>query len=274
MVKRTIRNFSLAQICESGQCFRMRVEGDNTYSVIAGERYLKIEQVKEECIFHCGETEFEEFWNTYFDLEDDYQAYIGQVQPKDVYLKNAAEFGSGIRILRQDLWEMIVSFLISQQNNIVRIRRCIDNICERYGEERVNASGERYFSFPKPEALAVLEEDALMECNLGYRSKYVVRTAKSIVSGEVCLDEIRQLPYGQAKEELLKLYGVGEKVADCICLFALHHLQAFPIDTHINQALQQHYKKGFPKRRYKGFEGVMQQYIFYYELLGKKEACK
>lgn len=274
MVKRTIGNFSLAQICESGQCFRMRVEGDNTYSVIAGERYLKIEQVKEECIFYCGETEFEEFWNTYFDLEDDYQAYIGQVQPKDVYLKNAVEFGSGIRILRQDLWEMIVSFLISQQNNIVRIRRCIDNICERYGEERVNASGECYFSFPKPEALAVLEEDALMECNLGYRSKYVVRTAKSIVSGEVCLDEIRQLPYGQAKEELLKLYGVGEKVADCICLFALHHLQAFPIDTHINQALQQHYKKGFPKRRYKGFEGVMQQYIFYYELLGKKEACK
>lgn len=270
MVKRTIDNFNLAQICESGQCFRMRAEKENTYSIIAGDRYLKMEQTREECIFHCEETEFEEFWRTYFNLEDDYTVYIGQINPKDVYLKNAAEFGCGIRILQQDLWEMIVSFLISQQNNIVRIRRCIENICEKYGEERENVYGEVYYAFPGPETLAVLEEDALKECNLGYRSKYVVRTARSIVSGEVCLEEIQQLPYGQAKEELLKLYGVGEKVADCICLFALHHLQAFPVDTHINQALQQHYKRGFPKRRYKGFEGVMQQYIFYYELLGKK----
>ena len=270
MVKRRIDNFSLAQICESGQCFRMRAENENTYSVIAGERYLKMEQREEECIFHCEETEFEKFWSIYFNLDDDYMAYIGQIHPKDVYLKNAAEFGYGIRILQQDLWEMIVSFLISQQNNIVRIRRCIENICKKYGEERVNISGEIYYSFPRPQVLALLEEDALMECNLGYRSKYVVRTAKSIVSGEVCLDEIKRMPYGQAKEELLKLFGVGEKVADCICLFALHHLQAFPIDTHINQALQQHYKRGFPKRRYRGFEGVLQQYIFYYELLGKK----
>lgn len=111
----------------------------------------------------------------------------------------------------------------------------------------------------------------LKACNLGYRSKYVVRTAKSIVSGEVDLDAIQHLPYAKAKKELLKLFGVGEKVADCICLFALHHLQAFPIDTHISQALQKHYKRGFPNRRYKGMQGVMQQYIFYYELTGDHE---
>ena len=114
--------------------------------------------------------------------------------------------------------------------------------------------------------LAELDEDALKACNLGYRSKYVVRSARSIVNGEVNLDEIREMPYKKAREELLKLFGVGVKVADCICLFALHHLQAFPIDTHIHQAMEAHYKRGFPKRRYKGIEGVLQQYIFYYEL--------
>lgn len=271
MVKRTIDNFNLAQICESGQCFRMKEETENTYSIIAGSHYLKVEQQADKCVFYCEETEFNEFWSTYFNLAGDYGFYIREINPRDRYLKNAAEFGYGIRILQQDLWEMIVSFLISQQNNIVRIRRCIENICERYGEKRVNADGGIYYTFPKPETLAVLDEDVLKECNLGYRSKYVVRTARSIVSGEVNLDAVQQMPYEQAKKELLKLYGVGEKVADCICLFALHHLQAFPVDTHINQALQQHYKRGFPKQRYKGFEGVLQQYIFYYELKGKKE---
>lgn len=272
MVRRTIDNFDIAQICESGQCFRMQSQNENTYSVIAGERYLKVAWQDGEYIFDCEEAEFEEFWKTYFNLEEDYGFYISRIHPKDLYLKHAAEFGCGIRILQQDLWEMIVSFLISQQNNIARIRRCIQNICRQYGEERINAYGEVYYTFPAPERLAVLEEDTLKECNLGYRSKYVVRTARSIVSGEVNLNEIRQMPYPQAKEELLKLYGVGKKVADCICLFALHHLQAFPVDTHINQALEKHYKQGFPKRRYQGFEGVLQQYIFYYELQGQSKA--
>lgn len=130
--------------------------------------------------------------------------------------------------------------------------------------------GETYYAFPRPESLASLEENALMECNLGYRSKYVVRTARSVVSGEVDLEQIREMSYAKAREELLKLFGVGGKVADCICLFALHHLQAFPIDTHISQALERHYKRGFPNRRYQGIQGVMQQYIFYYELFGKE----
>lgn len=271
MVRTNIDHFNLAQICQSGQCFRMYAKNEKTYSIIAGEYYLEVEQEGNACVFHCEQEEFEKIWKAYFNLEDDYIRYIEKINPRDKYLINAAEFGCGIRILQQDLWEMIVSFLISQQNNIVRIRRCIQNLCEKYGEEKVNINGEVYYTFPKPERLAVLEEDALKECNLGYRSKYVVRTARSIVSGEVELNEVRQMPYQQAKEELMKLYGVGEKVADCICLFALHHLQAFPVDTHMNQALQKHYKKGFPKRRYKGFEGVLQQYIFYYELLGEKK---
>lgn len=268
MTTREINNFSIEQICNSGQCFRMEKKAKNCYEVIAKDRYLEVSQSGSRCSFYCSEEEFEHFWKSYFDLDTDYEMYIDKINPADKYLSNAAKFGSGIRILRQDLWEMIVSFLISQQNNIVRIRRCIQNICEQYGEEKKNGSGGIYYAFPKAEVLAKLDEDALKACNLGYRSKYVVRTAQSIVQGEVDLEEIKKLSYTKAKAELLKLYGIGEKVADCICLFALHNLEAFPVDTHIKQALSAHYKRGFPKRRYKGFEGVLQQYIFYFELVG------
>lgn len=267
MVQMTLDNFDLSQICRSGQCFRMSEKGNGTYSVIAGSRYLEVKQNDRECIFYCEEDEFD-FWKNYFDLDGDYAACIGKISADDEYLKKAAEFGSGIRILRQDLWEMIVSFLISQQNNIVRIRRCIGNICERYGDEQKTPDGEVYYGFPKPESLAGLREDALMECNLGYRSKYVVRTAGRIANGETDLDAICEMTYEEAREELLKLYGVGEKVADCICLFSLHHLSAFPVDTHIKQVLGSHYINGFPKNAYSGFEGVMQQYMFYYDLCG------
>lgn len=270
MVERTIDNFNISQICDSGQCFRMTQKGDDIHSIIALGRYLEIEQHGRECMFHCSEEEYEDFWKKYFDVDEDYSYYISQINPNDNYLKEAAQFGSGIRILRQDLWEMIASFLISQQNNIVRIRRCINHICESYGEPKINFRGETYYTFPKPEKLAFLPEDALKECNLGYRSKYVVRTARSIAEGETDLGQIYHMPYEKARAELLKLFGVGEKVADCICLFGLHHLQAFPIDTHIMQALGKHYKRGFPKRRYKGYEGVMQQYIFYWELKNGK----
>lgn len=272
MVRKQIDNFSLEQICLSGQCFRMKQEDgeENRYSLIAGDRYLEIEQQGNVNTFYCDEETFEHFWKDYFDLERDYADCIGRINPRDTYLADAAFFGAGIRILRQDLWEMIVTFLISQQNNIVRIRRCIQNICEAYGEERTDGRGRLYYGFPKPEALAGLDEDALKACNLGYRSKYVVRAARSVVSGEIDLEAVRRMSYKKAREELLKLFGVGEKVADCICLFALHHLQAFPMDTHMIQALNAHYKRGFPNRRYKDIKGIMQQYIFYFELFGKK----
>lgn len=289
MVEKEIRHFSLEQICRSGQCFRMEnIEehestdscentgehgnaGGHVYRILAGDKYLKVWQNGSLCRFYCSEEAFEQFWKDYFDLENDYGAYIEKANPNDAYLNRAIAFGSGMRILRQDLWEMIVSFLISQQNNIVRIRRCISNICGKYGEKREAEDGVIYYTFPQPEALAGLPEDALKECNLGYRSKYVVRAARSVVTGEFDLEAVGGMSYRKAKEELLKLFGVGEKVADCICLFGLHHLQAFPMDTHIKQAMAEHYKRGFPNRRYRGFQGVMQQYIFYYELCGKKE---
>ena len=267
MIIKNISNFNLAQICESGQCFRMNRIGENTYSVIAADKYLEVRQQGEQCFFNCGEEMFKSFWQGYFDLDADYGAYIDKIDPEDEYLTRAASHGNGIRILHQDLWEMIVSFLISQQNNIVRIRRCIQNICERYGEQKTADNGKIYYAFPKPEVLAEATEAELFACNLGYRSKYVIKTAQSVTAGEADLDAIAKMPYEKAREELLKFYGVGVKVADCICLFALHRLEAFPVDTHIKQALDEHYPERFPFERYEGVQGVMQQYIFYEELM-------
>ena len=269
MITRTIPNLSFDQICRSGQCFRMKKLEEGHWEVIGGKRRIEVCQQGNECTFFCSEEEFENFWAGYFDLDGNYGEYIGRINPRDSYLTAAAEAGWGVRILRQDLWEMIVTFLISQQNNITRIRHCVENICSTYGDLCVDEMGNEYYGFPDPKKLAVLEENELMACNLGYRSKYVVRTARMIALGEFDLDEVRGLSYEKARARLMTLFGVGEKVADCICLFSLHQLQAFPIDTHIRQVLEKRYKRGFPNRRYKGIQGVMQQYIFYYELENK-----
>lgn len=268
MVERILENFQLSQICDSGQCFRMERKGENSFRILAGDRCLEASQKGKRCEFFCTGKEFDDFWFSYFDLGTDYREYMERINPRDRYLTEAAALGAGIRILRQEPWEMIVSFLISQQNNIARIRRCIGSLCEKYGEEKTDFRGEGYRAFPKPESLAGLEENALMECNLGYRSKYVVRAAREVAAGSFDLKRLKRLSYLAARAELMRLSGVGEKVADCICLFGLHQLEAFPVDTHIRQSLEAHYKRGFPNRRYRGIRGVVQQYIFYYELTG------
>lgn len=272
MVRLDIKNFDLEQITESGQCFRMAKAEDNRIRIISDDKYLIASQIRDSVAFDCSEDEFNSYWKNYFDLETDYDKYILSIDQDDFYLKRAAAFGSGIRILNQNLWEMIVSFLISQQNNITRIRRCISNISEKYGIQKTASDGTIYYSFPQPEAFAILNEDELMECNLGYRSKYVVRTSRMVCEGKIDLNELYRLDYEEAKSRLLELYGVGNKVADCICLFGLHKTEAFPVDTHIKKVLNEQYPKGFPFKSYKGFEGIIQQYIFYYDLRGKINA--
>ena len=162
---------------------------------------------------------------------------------------------------------MIVSFIVSQQNNIKRIRKCISLLCRRYGEEKAAASGKRYYDFPTAKALAGASFEELYACNLGYRSRYIHETAVSIAEGAVDLEAVRKMDYLAAKAELMKLCGVGIKVAECICLFALHKTEAFPVDTHISKVLTAQYPSGFPFDRYKGYAGTLQQYIFYYDLM-------
>ena len=272
MITVELDNFSLREICQSGQCFRMRETAEkNTYELIAGDKYLKASQEGSIVNFFCSDMEFICYWVPYFDIDVDYGKYIQTVNPRDSYLNAAVQCGSGIRILHQDLWEMIITFLISQQNNIARIRGCIERLCARYGE-KMESDGTEYYSFPTPEQLSAATEADLRQLGMGYRARYIVETTRSILTGEVSLDRLYQIKYYRtAKKELMKLSGVGEKVADCICLFALHHMDAFPIDTHIRQVLDEHYRRGFPNRRYRGMRGIMQQYIFYYELSGECE---
>lgn len=263
-IKIPVTNFSVAQICDSGQCFRMVPLKDGRYQVIACGRQLKLRQDGEVVTFYCERQDYEDFWKRYFDLEADYGKIIDSIDPDDAYLIRAAQFGSGIRILRQDLWEMIITFIISQQNHIKRIRKCIDTICERYG-----MPCDGFFDFPTPGALAGASEEELRSCGLGYRSRYLAGTARAIADGEVCLERLKEMGYQEAKAELLKLPGIGSKVADCVCLFGLHHLDAFPVDTHIRQVLDKWYSDGFPTGRYVGYLGVLQQYTFYYDLMGE-----
>ena len=272
MITVELDNFSLREICQSGQCFRMRETAEkNTYELIAGDKYLKASQEGSIVNFFCSDMEFICYWVPYFDIDVDYGKYIQTVNPRDRYLNAAVQCGSGIRILHQDLWEMIITFLISQQNNIARIRGCIERLCARYGE-KMESDGTEYYSFPTPEQLSAATEADLRQLGMGYRARYIVETTRSILTGEVSLDRLYQIKYYRtARKELMKLSGVGEKVADCICLFALHHMDAFPIDTHIRQVLDEHYRRGFPNRRYRGMRGIMQQYIFYYELSGECE---
>ena len=172
--------------------------------------------------FYCSQEEFVCYWVRYFDLDTDYEEYMKVANPRDKYLNAAIKAGDGIRILRQDLWEMIVTFLISQQNNIKRIRKCIETICRTYGEKKISSGGVEYYAFPTVTALSGATEEELRGCGMGYRAKYIAVTARMIESGEISLEKIYDMRYHRAKKELLKLCGVGEKVAECICLFALH----------------------------------------------------
>jgi N-glycosylase/DNA lyase len=172
--------------------------------------------------------------------------------------------GTGIRILRQDPWEVLVSFIISQNRNISAIRRSVELLAECCGELRVDVRGQEYHAFPDPAALAALDEEDLRACSLGYRAPYVHAAARAVASGECDLGALMASPATHAQETLMRLKGVGVKVASCVRLFGLHHLDAFPIDVWIRRLLEDKYPDGFPFEAYAPYNGVYQQYLFAY----------
>ena len=288
MITKALKNFNIRQIADSGQCFRMVPCDPNrsqtAYRVISGRHFLIIEQHGDEVTFHSPNDEFA-FWEHYFDLETDYDAYSRAIDPMDDYLSKAAAFGNGIRILNQDLWEMIITFIISQQKTIPAIRALVEALSEKYGTRYKippTVSGY-YYAFPTPEELNRASLDDLLALKLGYRAKYIKRTCEDICSGKLDLDRLRGMNYADSMEALLSCYGIGVKVANCICLFGLHHIGAFPVDTWIKKILLREYAPKshctghVPETRlcealiaenfskYPGFAGVLQQYIFFYE---------
>jgi N-glycosylase/DNA lyase len=265
MILKIQDDFDLKKIADSGQCFRFN-ECPDGYSVAAGSRHLFIREVGEDTYdLDCTEQEYEDFWKDYFDLDLNYSEIRARINPEtDPYLYNAAQFGRGIRILRQDPWEMLISFIISQRKNIPAIKASIEKLCEKAGH--VIAEDERYgkiYSFPTPKELSLLTMEELSACSLGYRDKYVQRAAMDVVSGAVDLEAYRELDDGELMEKLLKLFGVGVKVANCEILFGYHRLDAFPKDVWINRVLELKYPQGFPFKEYEPYNGIMQQYLFF-----------
>lgn len=266
MIQKKIKDMDLAQIADSGQCFRMERLGAGYYSLVAFGKYLEIHQEGEEFLFSCTEEEFGEVWAEYFDLETDYGKIKDSVDEEDSYLKAAVAYGHGIRILRQDLWEMIISFLISQNNNISRIRNSVALLCKRVGEEKKGINGVVYYTFPQADAIVQAGMEILGTLGLGYRDKYIFKIAQAAEEGSLDLESLGHRDYETAHRELMSQYGIGRKVADCICLFGLYHTEAFPLDTHVKKIVEAHYPQGFPAGRYQGYAGILQQYMFYYDL--------
>ena len=263
MIRRTIPHLDLAQIAASGQCFTWGRGAAGSWTIPAGERLVTACQRGEELTFSCDMAEFDAFWAGYFDLDTDYGALKASVDPADRYLTAAVAHGGGIRILRQDFWEVLVSFLISQNNNITRSTRSMALLRERYGK---STGGFR--AFPRPDGLTGVSEADFRDVGLGYRAKYLTWLSRELAGGglEALERTLSDAGDEEAERTLMGLYGVGKKVADCVCLFGLHRTDFFPVDTHIRQVLDRHYPGGFPRERYRGGLGILQQYMFYYDL--------
>lgn len=260
-------DFDLKKIAESGQCFRLNPNREGDYTLVALGRVLRLRETADGCELDCSSADFDALWRGYFDFERDYAAIRASVDPDDAFLNRACDFGRGIRMLRQEPWEMLISFILSQQKNIPAIKRCVEVLCSRYGEPIENA-GDSLFSFPSAGRLAALDERCLLDCSLGYRAKYVSAAARLVASGALNLTKIATLPDDALMEALLAVPGVGEKVANCVLLFGYHRLGRFPRDVWINRVIENEYGGLFPLARYPDTAGALQQYIFYYARSG------
>lgn len=264
MIQFRPENFDLETIAKSGQCFRMtRIPGG--YELVAAGRFLRAFQDADGfCTFECAPSDFAGFWRDYFDLSEDYGRFLRAMPEDDPFLREAARLGRGIRILRQEPFETLITFIISQRRSIPSIARAVRALCAHFGEEIAGApAGTK--AFPTPEALASQTEETLLPCALGYRAKYVLEAARRVATGATDLPALGDLPDEALCEALLGFFGVGPKVAACVMLFGFHRLSAFPRDVWINRALETRYPSGFELARFSGFEGVVQQYIFYCE---------
>lgn len=264
MIEKRITNFDLKMIEESGQCFRMKEIADNKYCLIAMNHYLEIEKIDLETFrFSCSQGEFNSIWEEYFDLKTDYSKFATSVDPEDEFLIEAVKYGSGIRILKQEVWEMIVTFIISQRKSIPSIKNIVERLCVKYGEKK-ESHGIIYHTFPSYQVLGELELEDFQDLSMGYRDKYILKAAKDFLYGEIEIEYLKNANYEDAFQALSNLYGVGTKVANCVLLFGLYHIDAFPIDTWIQRIINVIYEGNFPREKYKGYEGIIQQYMFYY----------
>ncbi|MBU5427730.1 8-oxoguanine DNA glycosylase [Tissierella pigra] len=270
IIIKDIKNFDPKHIFECGQAFRWYVEEDNSYTTIAYGKVLNVKKDGNDIIL--SDTNMEDFnniWYRYFDLERDYNEIKKQLS-KDPILADAINFGEGLRILNQEPFEMVISFITSANNQIPRIKKSIELMSKNYGEK----IDEKYYSFPTPQSLSKVNPEDLKEiCKVGFRGERIVETAKIIAKGELNLNSIFNLNRDEGKELLMTLPGVGPKVSDCILLFAFNKDEAFPVDVWVKRVMEYFYLKEETNVKHIGehgarifgsLAGFAQQYLFYY----------
>lgn len=254
-----IDSLDLAQTLDCGQAFRWAPNDDGSWSGVAHGRMLTVSLSAGKFILHdCSLAEYKEIWEQYFDLDRDY-AELKRRFSADPVMEKAVQYAGGIRVLKQEPWETLCSFIISQNNNIKRIKGIISRLCEQFGEP---ARGGGY-AFPAPEKLAALPSGGLSQIRCGFREKYILDAARKVASGEIDLDALSSMPIDTARDELMKINGVGPKVAACALLYGLGFKDAFPIDVWIRRALEVLYGGELPQILLKE-AGIAQQYLFYY----------
>lgn len=250
--------FNVALSLDCGQAFRWKETEKNIWCGVVKNKYLKIEQTKENNIifYNTTEDDFNLIWKEYFDLDRDYLSIINNYDDKS--LITACKQYNGIRILKQDEWEAICSFIISANNNIPRIKGIIERLCENFGEKL-----EKGYSFPTAEVLADKNLEELDVLRAGFRNKYILDAARKISTKEVDIEKIKTMSFDDAKQELLKIKGVGEKVAQCALLYGFGRIEAFPVDVWVKRIVSELYPEGLPEC-IKGTEGIAQQYLFHW----------
>ncbi len=264
--------FSLSDTLQSGQTFRWKPYKDG-FKGIVGEKVVYISQNENELVFHdCTLDDFELFWKAYFAFEEDYSS-IRQIINVDENVSEALKYCSGIRIMRQPLWETVISFIISANNNIPRIMGIIEKLSVRFGKKISTPYGDEYM-FPTAEALADADVSQIRECGAGYRDVYIKRTATAFANGEFDSEKLYSLQYNESKKHIMTLCGVGGKVADCILLFSVGKQEAFPVDVWVRKVVSSLYFEEkeltasqierFAAEHFPQYAGFAQQVLFHY----------
>ena len=266
---RGVPYFSAAQTFDCGQCFRFN-ESNGGIEGVAFGRFIRIEENEEEVrLIGVGESDYREIFERYLGLTEDYGEIREDIGKRmgaygDVIF-NAMECASGIRILYQDAWEAVASFIISQNNNIPRIKKIIENMSAGLGEAFVGFDGKEHYAFPTAEAVLAAGEAGLAPFKMGFRARYLIDAARKHLSGEVDFGKIEKSCAQEAQKSLMSICGVGPKVASCALLFGFHKLEFFPIDVWIKRVLAKYYPGGIDISSLGAYAGVAQQYLFYYE---------
>lgn len=256
----------LSKTFECGQCFRWNLQEDGSYLGVAMGYAARLVQEGNDIYIITDKNDYGELWSDYFDLSLDYKN-IRKCLDSGEYFKRCSDFGAGIRILRQEFWEALCSFIISQCNNIPRIKKIVETFCSLFGEE-ISFQGNTLYTFPTAETVAKLEIEDLAPLKCGYRAQYIISAARKVASGEVDFTKLLNMDTAEAQKALMGLNGVGAKVANCTVLFGLHKMDAFPVDVWMARALKEHFPEDFEPECFGQYAGLAQQYIFYYARSG------